>query len=40
LNPFYFLTAILIIVAIAVITIIFHTLKAAGLNPSETLRNE
>jgi putative ABC transport system permease protein len=40
LNPFYFLTAILIIVTIAVITIVFHTLRAASLNPSETLRNE
>ncbi len=40
LNPFYFLASILIIITIASITLIFHTLRASNLNPAETLRNE
>jgi putative ABC transport system permease protein len=40
LNPLYFLAAILTIVTIATLTLVFHTLRAANLNPSDTLRNE
>jgi putative ABC transport system permease protein len=40
INPFYFLITILLIVMIAVLTLIFHTLQAANLNPTDTLRNE
>jgi hypothetical protein len=40
LNPSYFLVTVLIIVMIAVLTLVFHTLKAANLNPADTLRNE
>ena len=40
LNPFYFLVTILLIVIIASLTLVFHTLKAANLNPADTLRNE
>jgi putative ABC transport system permease protein len=40
LNPFYFLVAILLIVLIAALTLVFHTLRAANLNPADTLRNE
>jgi ABC-type antimicrobial peptide transport system permease subunit len=40
LNPLYFLSAILIILTVAALTMVFHTLRAANLNPSDTLRNE
>ena len=40
LTPFYFLAAILIIVMISALTLVFHTIKAANLNPADTLRNE
>lgn len=40
INPFYFLITIFLIVMIAVLTLVFHTLKAANLNPVDTLRNE
>jgi putative ABC transport system permease protein len=40
LTPFYFLTAILIIVMISALTVFFHTMKAANLNPSEAMRDE
>jgi putative ABC transport system permease protein len=40
LTLVYFLTAILIIVAISALTLVFHTIKAANLNPAEALRNE
>jgi putative ABC transport system permease protein len=40
LNPFYFLITILLIVTIAALTLVFHTLRAANLNPTDTLRNE
>jgi putative ABC transport system permease protein len=40
LTPFYFLSAILIIVMISALTLVFNTIKAANLNPAETLRNE
>ncbi len=40
LTPFYFLTAILIIVMISALTLVFHTIKAANLNPVDALRNE
>jgi ABC-type antimicrobial peptide transport system permease subunit len=40
LTLVYFLTAILIIVAISALTLVFHTIKAANLNPADALRNE
>ncbi len=40
LNPFYFIASFLIIVTIAAMTLVFHTLRAASLNPADTLRNE
>ena len=40
LNPSYFLMTVLLIVMIAVLTLVFHTLRAANLNPADTLRNE
>jgi ABC-type antimicrobial peptide transport system permease subunit len=40
LTPLYFLAAFLIIVIISAVTLIFHTIKAANLNPADTLRNE
>jgi putative ABC transport system permease protein len=40
LNPFYFLLSILIIVLIAALTLVFNTLRAASMNPANTLRNE
>jgi ABC-type antimicrobial peptide transport system permease subunit len=40
LNPSYFLVTVLLIVMIAVLTLVFHTLRAANLNPADTLRNE
>jgi ABC-type antimicrobial peptide transport system permease subunit len=40
LNPSYFLLTVLVIVMIAVFTLVFHTLRAANLNPADTLRNE
>jgi len=40
LNPFYFLVTIFVIVMIAALTLVFHTLRAANLNPSDTLRNQ
>jgi putative ABC transport system permease protein len=39
-TPVYFLAALLIIIFIAATTLIFHTIKAANLNPADTLRNE
>jgi putative ABC transport system permease protein len=39
-TPIYFLSAILIIVMISALTLVFHTIKAANLNPAHTLRNE
>lgn len=40
LTPLYFLTAFLIIVMISSITVFFHTIKAANMNPSDAIRNE
>jgi ABC-type antimicrobial peptide transport system permease subunit len=40
LTPIYFLAAILIIVMISSLTLVFHTIKAANLNPSDAIRNE
>lgn len=40
LNPFYFLTTVLLIVIIAVLTLVFHTLRAANLNPAQSLKYE
>jgi hypothetical protein len=40
LKPFYFLLSIAIIVIIAAITLVLNTLRAANLNPADTLRNE
>jgi ABC-type antimicrobial peptide transport system permease subunit len=40
LTSVYFLTAILIIVVISALTLVFHTVKAANLNPAEALRSE
>ena len=40
LKPSYFLVTVLLIVMIAVLTLVFHTLRAANLNPADTLRNE
>lgn len=40
LNPLYFLGTIMLIVMIAALTLVFHTLRAANLNPADTLRNE
>ena len=40
LNPVYFLLSILIIILIASLTLVVNTLRAAGLNPADTLRNE
>lgn len=39
LSPLYFLAAFFIIVMISAITMVFHTVKAANLNPADTLRN-
>ena len=40
LSPVYFLAAILINVMISALTLVFNTIKAANLNPADTLRNE
>ncbi len=40
INPAYFLVSILIIILIAALTLAFLTLRAAGTNPADTLRNE
>jgi putative ABC transport system permease protein len=40
LNPVYFITTVLLIIIIAVLTLVFHTLKAANTNPTVTLQNE
>ncbi len=40
LTPDYYLASILIIVIISALTLVFHTVKAANLNPSDALRNE
>lgn len=40
LSPVYFLAAFLIIVMISALTLVFHTIKAANLNPADTIRNE
>lgn len=40
LNPAYFLITIAIIILISALTLVFHTVKAASLNPADTLRNE
>jgi ABC-type antimicrobial peptide transport system permease subunit len=39
-TPLYFLASFLIIVIISTGTLVFQTIKAAKLNPTETLRNE
>ncbi len=40
INPFVFVGAGLIVVAIAFLSVFYQALKAAVINPSETLRNE
>jgi hypothetical protein len=40
LTAYYFIMAILIVIMISALTIIFHTIKAANLNPAHTVRNE
>jgi putative ABC transport system permease protein len=40
LSPLYFLAPFLIILMISALTMVFHTIKAANLNPAHTLRNE
>lgn len=40
LSPLYFAASVLIILSIALLTLIFNTIKASGLNPADTLRNE
>jgi ABC-type antimicrobial peptide transport system permease subunit len=40
LSPVYFLVSVLVIIVISALTLIFHTVKAACMNPSDTLRNE
>ncbi len=40
LTPVYFITAFLLIVAITALTLGFHIIKAAYMNPADTLRNE
>lgn len=40
ITPAFFLAAFLIIIMISALTLIFHTVKAANMNPSDTLRNE
>ncbi|MCJ7820814.1 MAG: ABC transporter permease, partial [Bacteroidales bacterium] len=40
LNPLYFLATLSLIITIAALTLIYHTLRAANLNPADTLRNE
>jgi ABC-type antimicrobial peptide transport system permease subunit len=40
LSPVYFLTAIIVIVSISALTLVFHTIRAANLNPVDSLRNE
>lgn len=40
LRPVYFLVSVLIIVTIATLTLVLNTLRAASLNPADTLRNE
>jgi ABC-type antimicrobial peptide transport system permease subunit len=40
LTPVYFLATVLIIISISALTLVFHTVKAANLNPADTLRNE
>lgn len=39
-TPDYFMAAILIIIMISALTLVFHTIKAANMNPADTLRNE
>ena len=38
--PLYFLAAFLIILTVFAFTLIFHTVRAANMNPADTLRNE
>jgi ABC-type antimicrobial peptide transport system permease subunit len=40
ITPMYFLASILIILLVAALTLIFHSFRAANLNPAETLKNE
>ncbi len=40
IEPVYFVITFLIIAAIASLTIMFHTLRTARLNPADTLRDE
>ena len=40
LSVSYFIVSFLIITLIATLTLIFNTLRAASLNPADTLRNE
>jgi putative ABC transport system permease protein len=40
INPVYFLITTAIIIMISALTLVFHTVKAASLNPADTLRNE
>jgi putative ABC transport system permease protein len=40
INAFYLFVTLIIITMIAALTLIFHTLRAANLNPADTLRNE
>jgi putative ABC transport system permease protein len=40
MNPLIFLGSALAALFIAILTISFHTFRAANLNPVDTLRNE
>ena len=40
LNPIYFIASFLIILSIATLTLVLNTIRAASLNPADTLRNE
>jgi ABC-type antimicrobial peptide transport system permease subunit len=40
LSPLFFMMAFLIIVMISALTMVFQTIKAANMNPSDSLRNE
>jgi len=40
IKPVYFIVTIIIVVSVAIGTVAFNTLRAAGLNPVNTLREE
>lgn len=40
ISPLYFISPVMIIVIISALTLIYHSFRAAGANPAQTLKNE